>query len=58
MYMYIYFIYFLFYSNFDVFLIADGSTIELGHSFNSESKVLTIRKPDVNISEDWSINLI
>ncbi|XP_041352622.1 neutral alpha-glucosidase AB-like isoform X2 [Gigantopelta aegis] len=36
---------------------SDGSTIELGHSFNSENKVLTIRKPDVNISEDWRITI-
>lgn len=36
---------------------ADGSKVELGHTYDASNKVLTIRKPGVNVAEKWIINL-
>ncbi|XP_012940746.1 neutral alpha-glucosidase AB isoform X2 [Aplysia californica] len=35
----------------------DGTKMELGHTYDAQSKVLTIRKPGVNVAEKWIINL-
>jgi len=42
----------------DVHLILpDGTKEHLGHTYDARSKILTIRKPGVNVAEKWIINL-
>ena len=37
--------------------LTDGEKATLGHTYDAKSKVLTIRKPGVNIADKWIINL-
>ncbi|RUS82149.1 hypothetical protein EGW08_010083 [Elysia chlorotica] len=36
---------------------ADHNKVDLSHSYDSQTKVLTIRKPGVNVAQKWIINL-
>lgn len=38
--------------------IADSRTVTLKTEYNPNNNVLTLHKPDVNMSEEWTIELI
>lgn len=38
--------------------IADSRTVTLETKYNPNNNVLTLRKPGVNMSEEWTIELI